>query len=109
MARLTPIAAEVLKIAHHGSAYSSSASFLSAVGAKDNVIEVGHNSYGHPNADTLSRLAQSGAQTWRTDQNGNVVVASDGLTYTITSSDSQPTPPIYRLSLPVISYMTEMR
>ena len=85
VARGTPMAAEVLKVAHHGSTYSSSGSFLSAVGAQESIIEVGQNSYGHPAADMLERLASAGSAVWRTDRNGNVYVVSDGITYTISA------------------------
>lgn len=85
VARGTLVAAEVLKVAHHGSSSSSSSSFLSAVGARESIIEVGDNDYGHPAEDTLQRLSAAGSQVWRTDRHGNVYVASDGATYTITA------------------------
>lgn len=67
---LSPV--EVLKVAHHGSAYSTSTTFLSAVIPQDSVISVGANSYGHPSDETLSRLLTSGTTLHRTDQDGNV-------------------------------------
>ena len=77
-ARGTPVAAEVLKVAHHGSASSSSSAFLAAVRPQQAVISVGVNSYGHPSPLTLSRLSASGARTWRTDRAGNLLIRSDG-------------------------------
>ena len=48
---------DVLKVAHHGSRFSSSAEFLSEVSPELAVISAGrHNSYGHPAPETLSRL-----------------------------------------------------
>jgi competence protein ComEC len=91
----TPVAAEILKVAHHGSNYSSGADFLAAVAPQDAIISVGPNSYGHPGADTLSRLMTVGAQIWRTDQSGTIVVLSNGITYTITGDQ-------YILYLPLI-------
>jgi len=79
IARQTPVAADVLKVAHHGSATSSSAAFLAAVQPDYAVISVGKNSYGHPAPATLTRLADAGAQIWRTDQAGTILVTSDGL------------------------------
>jgi competence protein ComEC len=79
VARETPVAAQVLKVAHHGSKYSSSAPFLAAVDADNGVISVGQNSYGHPAPETLARLAAQGAQVWRTDEVGTIVVLSDGV------------------------------
>jgi competence protein ComEC len=83
VARGTPVASHILKVGHHGSASSSSAAFLAAVGARDAVISVGDNNYGHPVDDALLRLSDAGAAIWRTDQMGTIYVTSDGLTYTI--------------------------
>jgi competence protein ComEC len=81
----TPVAAEVLKVAHHGSKYSSSADFLEAVGAEVAVISVGDNPYGHPTDETLDRLRAAGARIFRTDRRGTIVVTTDGETYEIES------------------------
>jgi competence protein ComEC len=84
IARQTPVAADILKVAHHGSNYSTSTGFLEAVKPQDSVISVGPNSYGHPGAETLSRLFASGSQVWRTDLNGTILVTSpDGQTYQV--------------------------
>ena len=83
VARGTPVAAEILKVAHHGSAYSSGASFLAAVDPNEAVISVGSNSYGHPANETLSRLTAAGTRIWRTDQSGTIVITSNGVTYTV--------------------------
>lgn len=73
------LTAEFLKVGHHGSAGSTSAAFLDAVQASWGIISVGaSNSYGHPTAATLGRLADAGVETYRTDQSGDVVVATDG-------------------------------
>ncbi len=59
---------EVLKVAHHGSKYSSSEEFLKAVSPHLAIISVGKNSWGHPTGEVLDRLNQVGAQILRTDQ-----------------------------------------
>ena len=69
---------EVLKVAHHGSKYSSDPEFLAAVSPELAVIGVGKNSYGHPTPETLNRLLAAGANFRRTDQDGDVVIVSDG-------------------------------
>lgn len=80
VARKTPVAADVLRVAHHGSRYSTSASFLAAVQPSEAIISVGaNNSYGHPTNDVLERLAAAGARIWRTDEQGTIVVNSDGV------------------------------
>lgn len=74
LAQNVQIKADVLKVSHHGSKYSTSASFLETVGARDAVISVGaRNSYGHPDADVLSRLKEQGMRILRTDEKGDVL------------------------------------
>jgi competence protein ComEC len=63
----------VLKIAHHGSKYSSSEEFLNAVNPQEAVISVGkNNSYGHPAPEIINKLLKHGAKIWRTDEMGNI-------------------------------------
>lgn len=69
---------DVLKVAHHGSKYSSSDIFLQAVAPKFAVIEVGKNTFGHPTSEAILRLQNAGAQILRTDQSGDVVFESNG-------------------------------
>ena len=83
VARSTPIAADILKVAHHGSKYSTSSDFLSSVQPEEAVISVGDNTYGHPTIETLNRLLAAGANIWRTDEQGTILVTSDGFTYAI--------------------------
>ncbi len=71
--------ADVLKVGHHGSSTSTSEAFLSAVHPQYGIISCGEgNSYGHPHAQTLSRLEQANVQLYRTDQCGTVWITSDG-------------------------------
>ena len=71
--------ADVLKVAHHGSAYASSSEFLSAVHPRLAVISYGRNNvYGHPAPATLQRLSAVGAQVLKTAQDGNIVMVTDG-------------------------------
>jgi len=72
------ISANVLKVAHHGSKYSTSDLFLAAVAPKIAVIEVGKNTYGHPTPEALQRLQEFGIKIFRTDQDGDVEFVSDG-------------------------------
>lgn len=78
--------AQVLKVSHHGSRKNTDAAFLKAVGGKTAIISVGAgNTYGHPHQETLSLLKSFGYQTYRTDQSGTVVVATDGKSYSIST------------------------
>ena len=72
------IQANVLKVAHHGSKYSSTDLFLAAVKPSVAVIEVGNNSYGHPTPETLQRLENFGIKVKRTDKDGDVIFLSNG-------------------------------
>ena len=74
---------QVLKVAHHGSKYSSSEEFLKAVKPELAVISVGKNSFGHPTPETLQRLAAAGAKILRTDKNGQIAIVSDGRSWYI--------------------------
>lgn len=63
---------DILKAAHHGSKYSTSAIFLDLLQPKETVISVGKNSYGHPSPDVLERLKERGIIIRRTDMDGDV-------------------------------------
>lgn len=64
---------DVLKVGHHGSASSTSESFLEALAPKEAVISVGaRNRYGHPAPSVLSRLERHGVRVWRTDISGTL-------------------------------------
>jgi len=77
------VEAEILKVPHHGSKYSSTAPFLSAIGPEVAVISVGPNTYGHPAPETLQRLQDAGAIICRTDEDGTIVATTDGTTYSV--------------------------
>ena len=82
---LRPI--EVLKVAHHGSEDPGLPDLLRVLRPEIAVISVGvNNDYDHPRPETLAALAaQPGLRTFRTDENGRVVVESDGRTVTVRS------------------------
>lgn len=68
------LSAQVLKVPHHGSRFSSGSVFLKEVNPKVAIIGVGKNSYGHPTAQTLQRLASVGSAVLRTDNDGNIKI-----------------------------------
>ncbi|MBZ5530440.1 MAG: ComEC/Rec2 family competence protein [Acidobacteriia bacterium] len=71
--------ADLLKVAHHGSATSTTPELLAAVEPKFAVVSVGYrNSFGHPRADVLQRLEASHVRTYRTDLLGAVTFLLDG-------------------------------
>jgi competence protein ComEC len=67
---------DVLKVAHHGSKYSTSDAFLDATTPEIGVISVGENSYGHPANETLSRLFGHDVTVLRTDQLGTIDITA---------------------------------
>jgi competence protein ComEC len=75
---------DVLKVAHHGSKSSTSESFLKLTSPECAVISCGiNNSYGHPSKETLNRLEKAGAYVYTTAQLGEIVLKSDGGSYTL--------------------------
>ncbi len=72
--------ADFLKVGHHGSATSSSAAFVAAVGAPVAAISCGvRNRFGHPHPNAL-RTLMSRSSVLRTDRNGSIRWATDGTT-----------------------------
>lgn len=72
--------AEILKVGHHGSRYSSGEDFLSRVRATWAMISVSaKNTYGHPHPDALGRLGRvmDTTQILRTDQRGTIEMVID--------------------------------
>ena len=66
----------LLKVAHHGSAYTTDEEFLEMTKPKLAVISCGvNNSYGHPHAELLERLEQYGTKIYRTDELGAVSIS----------------------------------
>ena len=68
------IDSDILKVGHHGSAYSTSSEFLEYVTPDIAVISVEENSrYGHPAPATLERLTSYGCEIRRTDLEGAII------------------------------------
>lgn len=71
--------ANVLKIGHHGSNTSTSEEFLKDIQPQVAIISVGlDNSYGHPNYITLQKLNDNNVRVLRTDEDGTIVISSNG-------------------------------
>ena len=82
--------ADVLKVAHHGSATSSTPAFLTAVKPRVALVSVGFaNTYGHPSTEVVRGLTSAGAQVLRTDQLGTIVVRTDGRSLTVEAGGQQ--------------------
>ncbi|MFF0814400.1 DNA internalization-related competence protein ComEC/Rec2 [Rhodococcus sp. NPDC003318] len=73
-----PVAADILKLPHHGSR-TTTPEFLRAVGARLVIVSVGSdNTFGHPHPRILSALEDMGATVARTDRDGDIAVSRSG-------------------------------
>ena len=68
----TDIKADILKVAHHGSRYSSCEKFIAVAAPKIAVIQVGKNTYGHPSEEVIKRLEEHKITVFRNDEQGAV-------------------------------------
>jgi beta-lactamase superfamily II metal-dependent hydrolase len=75
LANIQPV--DVLKVAHHGSRFSTSGAFLDALKPTQAVVSVGENSYGHPHPNVLRNLKEREIETYRTDQEGDIIYQCD--------------------------------
>jgi len=80
-----PLAATVLKVAHHGSRTSTAEPFVSASQPRLAVVSVGaRNPFRHPAPEVVARLDRAGARVYRTDRDGAVIVETDGVNLWVT-------------------------
>jgi competence protein ComEC len=79
-----PLAADLLKVPHHGSKTSSTEDFLAAVAPREAVASVGAaNPFGHPAASVVERYEQAGVPLLRTDRDGAITAVTDGTNLSI--------------------------
>jgi len=70
---------DVLKVGHHGSSTSSIMSMVNHVSPKYAVISAGKNNrFGHPSEKIVQRWVDIGAEVFRSDESGAVIIAVDG-------------------------------
>lgn len=73
------IRSELLKVPHHGSKYSSSIAFLTAVQPEVAIITAGRrNPHGHPTEEVLTRLERLNIPFYITGKEGTLQWISDG-------------------------------
>ena len=71
------LSADILKIGHHGSRYSTSDEFLEAVDPEVAVFQVGKNNFGHPHPTIIDKCAKKGIIIYRNDLNGAIIFKYD--------------------------------
>lgn len=73
---------DVLKVSHHGSSDATSQAFLEAVKPEHSIISVGrNNNHNHPSNETLNNLNVINSTIYRTDEDGTIILVSNGSTY----------------------------
>ncbi|GAA0498544.1 hypothetical protein GCM10010361_75120 [Streptomyces olivaceiscleroticus] len=92
---------DVLKVAHHGSAYQDPA-FMGALAPRLALISCGAgNPYGHPALSTLAALRIQGARVLRTDTDGAIAVTGSGTTGLAgVTSNGRRRYPVHRRTVP---------
>lgn len=79
VAEREPLAADFLKVPHHGSKTSSTQAFLEAVAPHFAVVSVGEsNAFGHPAPEIVERYQDDGIRLLRTDRDGAITALTDG-------------------------------
>lgn len=82
--------ADVIKVSHHGANSGYMKAFYDEVAPKYAVISVGKdNSYGHPHEEVLNDFKVRGVEVFRTDEQGSIIVKSDGENITFNIEPSQ--------------------
>ena len=71
---------DLLKVSHHGSRFSSDATFLESLSAKTAVISCSkRNRYGHPSIEAIERIEDVGAEIFYTMNSGQISISDEGI------------------------------
>jgi competence protein ComEC len=81
---LTNHKVDILKVGHHGSETSTSATFLNEINPLVSLISVGaNNSYGHPQKSIINNLKERSIDIYRTDIEGRIKIETNGTEFCI--------------------------
>lgn len=69
--------ADIIKIPHHGSRFSSTDQFLEQIDPQIAAIQVGKNLFGHPHNEVLEKLNKNNSYVFRNDENGAIIITID--------------------------------
>jgi len=76
------LAADVLRLGHHGSSTSTTPDFLAAVSPTVAIYSAGAgNQYGHPHAEVVDRVRARGVALYGTATTGTVTIVTDGVSF----------------------------
>jgi len=73
-----PLAADVIRVGHHGANDASSKEYLDAVSPDFAVVSCGADKRNRPHKKVMDRLTRAGIDVYRTDMMGTVVARCDG-------------------------------
>jgi competence protein ComEC len=77
--RFPRVPLRVVKVPHHGSLTSSTDAFVRTLAPRVAVVSAGRrNAFGHPAPAVIGRYRAAGVEIFRTDQDGAVMVDTDG-------------------------------
>ena len=80
----TDLKSTLLKVAHHGSNTSSTVEFLKTVAPEAAIVSLGaNNDYHHPHPSIVKRYNDQKVKLYRTDQDGTIMISTDGKTYSV--------------------------
>ncbi len=78
------LAADVLRLGHHGSSTSNTPGLIAAVAPSVAIFSAGvDNRYGHPHDEVVARVISAGIALYGTATNGTVTVVTDGTTFDV--------------------------
>ena len=100
-ASAAPPAFTLLKVAHHGSAGSTSLPFLEATRPAMAMVSAGADDpFGHPARPPSTAWPPAGVDVWRTDRDGEVTVRTDGRAVEVCGGQRPDAPVAGRRALP---------
>ena len=78
------LAADVLRLGHHGSSTSNTPGLIAAVAPSVAIFSAGvDNRYGHPHDEVVARVVSAGIALYGTATNGTVAIVTDGVTFDV--------------------------
>ena len=68
---------DIIKVAHHGSKYSTCIELLEEYHPRVAILSYGYNNYGHPSLEVVNRLKSIGSRIYSTYKDGTLIFFSD--------------------------------